>query len=164
VNLWSYVQLAVLAALALAGSLVQVHHVDLAFRYDGDLEIDLDPIFLVRTDFDTARRFAGKEVCGFAFGNIAVVCEGLDPKHEKYVIAHELTHVLQCRALGPWFPFVYNINPRFFEPHLTDDQIKAIEALPTSQWMEAFYPLLLDSMWIPPTGWPPIGTFLRFPK
>jgi len=157
---WSYIQLAVLAALALAGSSVQVHHVDFAFRYDGDLEINLDPVFLVRTDFETAARFAGQEVCGFALGNIAVVCWGLDPDLEDYVIAHELTHILQFRALGPWFLFIYNVNPKFFEPYLTEGQIRAIEALPISQWMRALYPLLIDSMWTPPLGWPSLQSFL----
>ena len=163
-NWWSYVQLAVLAGLALAGSSVQVHHVDLAFRYDGNLEIDLDPVFLVETDPETARLFTGEEVYGFAFGNVAVVCRGLDRKFRSYVIAHELTHVLQFRALGPSYFLFYAINSRFFEPHLTKNQIRSLLELPAYQREKVLYPMLIDSMWTPPTGWPPVGTFLRFPK
>jgi len=157
---WSYIQLAVLAALALAGSSVQVHHVDLAFRYDGDLEIDLDPVFLVETDPETARLFTGKEVNGFAFGNIAVVCSGLDRELRNYVVAHELTHVLQFRALGPWFLFICNVHPRFLEPHLTASPIQEIVALPVDQWEEALHSLLIESMWTPPSGWPCVFSFL----
>ena len=163
-SLWSYVQLSVLAVLALAGSSVQVHHVDLAFRYDGDLEIGLDPVFLVETDPETACLFTGKEVRGFAFGNVAVVCRGLDQKFRSYVIAHELTHVLQFRALGPSYFLFYIMNPRFFEPHLAKDERQKIMAFPETQWIEIGSIYLIDSMWTPPAGWPSIGTFLRFSK
>jgi len=159
---WSYIQLAVLAALALAGSSVQVHHVDLAFRYDGDLEIDLDPVFLVETDPETARLLTGKEVNGFAFGNIAVVCSGLDRELRNYVVAHELTHVLQFRALGPWFLFICNVNPRFLEPHFAESQIQEVVVLPVNQWEEAFHSLLIESMWTPPHSWPSMWSFLCF--
>jgi len=161
VNLWSYVQLAVLAALALAGSSVQVHHVDLAFRYDGELEIDLDPVFLVETDPDTAQLFAGRPVDGFAFGNIAVVCSGLSHMARSYVTAHELTHVLQFRALGPFAFLFYAMNPRFFEGHLTRREKQEIAALPEKQRMKRASELLIDSIWLPPRGWPSIGSFLR---
>jgi len=160
VNLWSYIQLAVLAALALAGSSVQVHHVDLAFRYDGDLEIDLDPVFLVETDPETARLFTEKEVYGFAFGNVVVVCRGLDREFRSYVIAHELTHVLQFRALGPSYFLFYAINPRFFEPHLTKNQVRSLLELPACQREEVLYSMLIDSMWTPPSGWPSLEPFL----
>jgi len=156
---WSYIQLAVLAALALAGSSVQVHHVDLAFCYDGDLEINLDPVFLVRTDFETASWFAGQAVNGFALGNIAVVCWGLDPDLVDYVTAHELTHVIQFRALGPWLLFLCNANPNFFEAHLTREQVEKLEALPIHQRIKAQYPMLIDSMWEPSSGWPILWHF-----
>jgi len=157
---WSYIQLAVLAALALAGSSVQVHHIDFAFRYDGDLEINLDPVFLVETDPKTARLFTGRPVRGFAFGNVAVVCRGLNHKFHSYVIAHELTHGLQFRALGPSYFLFYAINPRFFEPHLTKNQVRSLLELPAYQREEVRYPMLIDSMWTPPSGWPSFGHFL----
>ena len=152
-NLWSYVQLAVLTALALAGSSVQVHHVDLAFRYDGDLEIDLDPVFLVETDPNTARLFTGRSVDGFAFGNIAVVCSRLGRMARSYVTAHELTHVLQFRALGPFAFLFYAMNPPFFEGHLTRCEKQKIAALPKKQRMKRASELLIDSMWLPPVDW-----------
>jgi len=160
VSWWSYIQLAVLAALALAGSSIQVHHVDLAFRYDGNLEINFDPVFLVETDPETARLFTGRPVRGFAFGNIAVICSGLNREFRSYVIAHELTHVLQFRALGPSYFLFYAINPRFFEPHLTANQIRSLSTLPADERKAVLYPLLVHSMWTPLPGWPPAESLL----
>ena len=92
-NLWSYIQLAVLAALALAGSSVQVHHVDLAFRYDGDLEIDLDPVFLVNVGRKTLTTLCGCRAYGATLGNVILSDPSLRPETYSYVFAHELQNV-----------------------------------------------------------------------
>jgi len=159
---WSYIQLAVLAALALAGSSVQVHHVDLAFRYDGGLEIDLDPVFLVETDPDIACLFAGRKVDGFAFGNIAVICHGFGPAYKRFVIAHELTHVLQWRALGPWLLLLYNMNPNAFEPRLAENAIQDVFALPKEQWIPTLSELSMKGTWTPPPDQVFIWSFFKF--
>jgi len=162
VSLWSCIQLAVLAALALAGSSIQVHHVDLAFRYDRELEIDLDPVFLIETDSDMVRLFAGREVDGFAFGDIAVICRGFGPAYKRFVMAHELTHVLQWRALGPWLLFFYNINPDAFEPHLAPNIIQDVFALPKEQWIPTLSELSMKSTWTPPSDQLFVWSFFKF--
>jgi len=153
---WSYIQLAVLAALALAGSSVQVHHVDLAFRYDGDLEIDLDPVFLVNTDKETLAKLCGRRAYGAALGDVVLIDPSLRSETYSYVLAHELTHVFQFRALGPWCWLIDSLCPGFFEPRfeLTESRWEYLRNLSAWERIGALDRWRLKSMWLPPEGWP----------
>ena len=161
-NLWSYVQLAVLAALALAGSSVQVHHVDLAFRYDGDLEIDLDPVFLVDVDEKTLTALCGCRAYGATLGNVILIDPSLRPETYSYVLAHELTHVLQFRALGPWCWLIDLLCPGFFEPHfeLTESHWESLRNLSAWKRVNTLNKWKIGTMWTFPRNWPCMWNFL----
>ena len=162
---WSYIQLAVLATLALAGSSVQVHHVDLAFRYDGDLEIGLDPVFLVNVDEKTLTALCGCRAYGATLGNVILIDPSLRPETYSYVLAHELTHVLQFRALGPWCWLIDLLCPGFFEPHfeLTKSHWKYLRKLSAWERVQALNRWRVESMWLPHKEWPLRFSFLSFP-
>lgn len=139
-------------ALALAfgiwqGGTVSLLRADLAFRYDGEmLMVQADPVFIVRGS--DLREPCGAKITAAAFGNAifwANYIHSVPRDLNSLALQHELNHVYQFRALGPFFLLGCMLLPIEGDPHYYRQETLA---------------QCNATMWLPPKGWPNLAPFL----
>lgn len=112
-----------------------------------EVRLTVDPVFVILTDSPSC---SWSEYYGLAFGNIVLMPQktyGEDPLLDAYVLAHELNHVKQYRALGWWLylaEYLIDIEPP--KGTITD-------------WNDSSQ--RDRTMWLPPIGWVNQWHFVR---
>lgn len=135
--LWNLAQIVFLAGLAWLGYAPQLYRLDVVFDiHPTKARICIDPVFVVEVDHTLLQTLSGDAcVGGGAFGNIILLDASLEGWLRKTLLAHELVHVSQFRALGPWILTICAICPKSLEPM---PELNARHA---------------QSMWCPPPAW-----------
>lgn len=136
-SLMSVCSLALLVLFSSQGE-INLHSLKLSVSLSrGEAVVAVDPVFVVLTDSASCHWSKWR---GLTFGNVILIpgaSHGECPWIDTYVLAHELNHVEQYRALGWWhFPMRYLVN---IEPDCR---------------LNLHNPGECDRiMWLPPDGW-----------
>lgn len=153
--IWSAAQIVFLGILAINGYVPKVYRVDLSFNVSRELRVFADVVFIVDVDDKFLHQVSGGFASGATFGNIVLLDNTLTGELRDALIAHELVHVSQFRALGPWLLAIHVVSPQSLEPRfkLREEHVQILLSLPPEDQISILSRWTTASMWCPPPSW-----------
>lgn len=142
-----------LMGLVLLGYAPQLCHLSAGINLSpAGAELYFDPVFVVNVESELLQSISGSSLTyGLTFGNIVLLDASLSEWSRDAFLIHEMVHVSQFRALGPWLLLFYAVSPTTFEPHfhLSDDKLGELMLLSPPNVVLALARWSADSMWNP---------------